>query len=156
MGAPSLLPPGIIGDPLLGVSGVQAIIQEFYRYYPLSTAWLQDPLTVAWLTAVLSAAPSLFYIDTSAYTDLAWTVSVEHPSSMIPLVSPWVEDLWWGMEQTMSYHLLLDIVMQFAGGDNKRPRQAFIRHLVQNRWSLHSNYCTCIHLRWQNGLHHLL
>jgi hypothetical protein len=56
---------------------------------------------------------------------------------MIPLVSPWVEDLWWGMEQTMSYHLLLDIVMQFAGGDNKRPRQAFLGYLKKTHQGLY-------------------
>jgi hypothetical protein len=126
LGAPSLLPPGIIGDPSLGVSGVAAIVLEFYRYLPQHAAWLQDPLTNAWLTAVANDPP-MFAIDTSAYADLAWTVNIEHPSAL-PFASPWTEDLWWGMERTLSYRLLLDIVMQFVG-DNKRPRQAFLGYL---------------------------
>jgi hypothetical protein len=83
---------------------------------PQRAAWLQDPLTNAWLTAVANDPP-MFAIDMSAYADLAWTVNLEHPSAL-PFASPWTEDLWWGMERTLSYCLLLDIVMQFMG-DNK-------------------------------------
>jgi hypothetical protein len=82
MGAPpSLLPPGIIGDPLLGVSGVQVIVQEFYCYPApqFMACWLQEPLMVTWLTAVPGdPCSSLFAINTSAYADLVWTVSMEH------------------------------------------------------------------------------
>jgi hypothetical protein len=116
LGEPSLLPVGIIGDPSLGTRGIAAIVLEFYRYYHQHAAGLQVPLTDAWLTAVL-ADPSLFAIDTLAYANLAWTVSIEHPSSL-PFASPWTEDLWWGMERTLSYRLLLDIVMQFVSNSN--------------------------------------
>jgi hypothetical protein len=78
LGAPSLLPPGIIGDPSLGVSGVAAIVLEFYRYMPQRAAWLQDPLTNAWLTAVANDPP-MFAIDTSAYADLAWSTRPRSP-----------------------------------------------------------------------------
>jgi hypothetical protein len=130
--APSLLPPGIIGDPLLGVRGISAISLEFYRHF--HQHGLQDPFTDAWLTAV-SADPSRFAIDTSAYADLAWTVNVDHPS-LLPFASPWTEDLWWGMERTLSFRLLLDTVMQFVG-DNKRPRQAFLSYLKKTHQGLY-------------------
>jgi hypothetical protein len=134
LGAPSLLPPGIIGDPSLGVCGISAIVLEFYHYLPQLVAWLQDPLTEAWLTAV-AKDPPLFAIDASAYADLAWTVNIEHPS-LLPFASPWMEDLWWGMERTLSYRLLLNIVMQFLG-DNKIPCQAFLGYLKKTHQGLY-------------------
>jgi hypothetical protein len=81
------------------------------------------------------ADPSLFAFDTLAYADLAWTANIDHPSSL-PYASPWTKDLWWGMEQTLSYRLLLDTIMQFVG-DNKRPCQAFLGYLKKTHQGLY-------------------
>jgi hypothetical protein len=125
---PCLLPPGIMGATLMGLNGMIAILRNLYYCDPWYTAWINDPLTIAWLMAV-AASPSLFAINTTEYKDLQSTVSDLHLSTL-PCASPWLEDLWWGKERTLCCRLLLDIVIQFMGY-NKHLSHAFLGYLKE-------------------------
>jgi hypothetical protein len=135
LAGPSFFPPGIVGSTSLGVAGLHAILAEFFQYSEkYRDLWLHDPMLVAWLNSV-AASPSLFAIDTMAYADLQHTVN-KTPTSSITFASPWSDNLWCGMERTLCFRLLLDVIMQF-NGENERPRRAFLGYLTKTHHDLY-------------------
>jgi hypothetical protein len=129
---PSPLPPGIIGSTSLGVDGIAAIMRDHFQLEESYASWLSDPATVAWLTAV-AKSPSTFAVDATAYEDAAeslWPYD-DPDGTMVRFQSPLAASCWHGLECTLSYRLLLDLVSHAHGNPRSKSRCLFLRYLQQ-------------------------
>jgi hypothetical protein len=127
---PSPLPPGIIGSTSLGMDGITAIMRDHFQLEESYASWLSDPATVAWLTAV-AKSPSTFAIDATAYEDSAESLWLcdDPDGDKVRFQSPMAASCWHGLECTLSYHLLLDLVSHAHNNPRSKSRRLFLQYL---------------------------
>ena len=112
LACPSVLPPGIIGDPSLGAEGVRTFCKHYLEAEDDAVAWLDEPITQEWFAAV-AADPQVFAVPWFSRSWLTESVKEINPS---PRFKSDVEmNLWLTAERTLAYRLHQDFLFHKWG-----------------------------------------